>query len=233
MDDELPRVTLAHARGAEVMCRRRLEREYAGAKGNWAGSARFTVNNRLVEDARVAHTELRAPVPSDFPTPHDLFPEQQRLYRAAACGYLALFGARPARAVPADGWETELPELGVRLVGAPGLALERERGEPELRSLLLGVAGNRPLVDDQQRNVIVLRNASWVGSRPLHLVIADLVEGVVVEEVIDVAAAVPAAHEWLGARIAVIRERIADPVPKAGADCRACPFVNGCKAHAS
>ncbi|HEY5015013.1 MAG TPA: hypothetical protein VIK61_20170 [Acidimicrobiia bacterium] len=233
MDDELARVTLAHLRRAEAMCRRRLAREHAGLHGNWSPPARFAVANRLVEDARVAHAELRAPLATDFPSPSDLVPEQQLLYRAAAGGYVALFAQRPARAVVVDAWETELADLEVRLVGSLGLALETADGSPELRSLRLGVAGNRPLIDDAERRVLVVRSATWVGERPLRIVVVDLLEGAVVETEIDVAAAHPEALEWVAARVAVVRARAASPIAKAGADCRGCPFVPGCPAHAA
>jgi hypothetical protein len=232
-EDELERVTLGHLRAAETMCRRRLAREHAGLRGRWSPSPRYAVGNRIVEDARVAHAELRAPRAQDFPTPTDLFPEQQLVYRAAAGGYVALFGARPARAVTVDAWETEIPELEVRLVGSLGLVLETADGSPELRSLRLGLAGNRPLIDDGERRVLIVRSAAWVGARPLRLVVVDLLAGEIVEEELDVAAALPDALDWLTTRVAVVRARAADPVPKAGAECRGCPYIPGCRAHES
>jgi hypothetical protein len=231
MEEELERVTLSHLRRAETMCRRRLAREHAGLRGRWNPSPRFAVSNRLVEDARLAHTELRVARATDFPSPTDLAPEQQRVYRAAAGGYIALFESRPARAVTVDAWETELTELQVRLVGSLGLALETADGSPEMRSLRLGVAGNRHLIDDAERRVLVVRSAAWVADRPLRIVIVDLLAGEIVEEEIDVAAHLADAMEWVESRLAVVRERAADPVPKAGADCRGCPFVPGCRAH--
>jgi hypothetical protein len=231
VDDELGKVTLAHLRRAEAMCRRRLAREHLGLRGMRSPPARFAVANRLTEDARVAHAELRAPRASDFPSPHDLLAEQQHLYRAAAGGYVALFAERPARAVTVDEWETELPALGVRVVGPLGLALETVDGTPELRSLRLGVAGSRHLLDDAERRLLVVRSAAWVGARTLRVVVVDLLDGAVVEETLDVSAALPEALDWLAARVAVIRERASDPVPKAGADCRGCPYVPGCRAH--
>jgi hypothetical protein len=232
-EDELERVTLGHLRAAETMCRRRLAREHAGLRGRWSPSPRYAVGNRIVEDARVAHAELRAPGARDFPTPTDLFPEQQLVYRAAAAGYVALFGGRPARAVTVDAWETELPELAVRLVGSLGLALETADGSPELRSLRLGLAGNRPLIDDGERRVLIVRSAAWVGARPLRLVVVDLLAGEIVEEELDVAAALPEALDWVATRLGIVRARVADPVAKAGADCRGCPYVPGCQAHAT
>jgi hypothetical protein len=230
-EPELGRVTLGHLRRAESVCRRKLAREHLGLRGQWNPPARFAVANRLVEDARVAHTELRAARVGDFPAPVDLLPEQQRVYGAAAGGYVALFADRPALAVTVDAWETELPDFEVRLVGPLGLALETADGAPELRSLRLGIAGNRHLLDDAERRLLVVRSAAWVGDRTLRVVVVDLLAGAVVEEQLEVAAALPEALEWIKGRIAVIRERAADPVPKAGADCRGCPFVPGCKAH--
>src|SRR4029079_16907249 len=101
-----------------------LAREHMGAKGMRNPAGRFAVANRILEDARVAHAELRSPGASDFPTPSDLLPEQQRLYRAATGGYVALFSSRPALAVDIDEWETPLPDLEVRLLRPLGLALE-------------------------------------------------------------------------------------------------------------
>jgi hypothetical protein len=230
-DDELGRVTLAHLRGADSMCRRKLAREHAGLRGRWNPAPRYAVSNRLVEDARVAHAELRVARATDFPTPNDLLPEQQRVYRAAAGGYVAFFGARPAQAVTVDVWETELPDLAVRLVGPLGLALETADRSPELRLLRFGVAGSRPLIDDTERRVVVVRSAAWVGARPLRLVVADLLAGELVEEQLDVAAALSEALDWVAARVAVVKERVVDPVPKAGSDCRGCGFIPGCRAH--
>src|SRR5437868_831232 len=57
---EVPRVSPALLRRAEVMCRRRLAREYAGGKrnANRGADARFAVSNRISEDARLAQAEL-------------------------------------------------------------------------------------------------------------------------------------------------------------------------------
>jgi hypothetical protein len=233
VDDELPRVTLTHLRRADTMCRRRLEREHMGAKGNRSASARFAVSNRLTEDARVAHTELRSARLADFPTPIDLVSEQQRVYRAAAAGYVVLFADRPARAVTVDPWESVLDDVGMRLVASLGLALERADGSPELRILRIGVAGNRPMIDDADRRAIVVRSAPWVGDRRLALVVTDLLAGAIVEDTLDVDGALAEARSWIDARLAVVRERVADPVPKAGDDCSGCAFVSGCKAHLS
>jgi hypothetical protein len=231
VDDELPRVTLTHLRRADTMCRRRLAREHAGLRSMYSPAPGFAVANRLIEDARVAHAELRTARESDFPTPTDLVPEQQRVYRAAAAGYVAFFADRPARAVDVDAWETVLDELAVRLVGSLGIALEGADATPELRLLRIGVAGNRPLIDDVERRVLVVRSAPWAGARPVHVVLADLRAGELVEETLDVAGILPEARAWIDERVALVRERSADPEPKAGADCRGCAFVPGCKAH--
>ena len=76
-----------------------------------------------------------------------------------------------------------------------------------------------------------MRSAAWVGGRALRLVVADLLAGEIVEEELDVAAALPEALAWVATRVGIVRERAADPVPKAGAECRGCPYVPGCRAH--
>ena len=76
-----------------------------------------------------------------------------------------------------------------------------------------------------------MRSAAWVGAQPLRLVVVDLLAGELVEEQLDVAAALPEALDWVAARVAVVKERAVDPVPKAGADCRGCGFIPGCRAH--
>jgi hypothetical protein len=65
----------------------------------------------------------------------------------------------------------------------------------------------------------------------LRVVTVDLLAGAVVEDVLDVAGALADARAWIDDRVALVRERVTDPTPKAGEDCRGCPFVPGCKAH--
>jgi hypothetical protein len=89
------------------------------------------------------------------------------------------------------------------------------------------------MVDDADRRAIVVRSAPWVGGRRLALVVVDLLAAAIVEDTIDVEGELTDARAWVDARVAVVRERVADPEPKAGADCRGCAFVNGCKAHPS
>jgi hypothetical protein len=59
-EPECPRVTPSMLRRADLMCRRRLAREYAGGKrnANKSADARFSVSNRISEDARLAQPEL-------------------------------------------------------------------------------------------------------------------------------------------------------------------------------
>ena len=73
------------------------------------------------------------------------------------------------------------------------------------------MAGNRPLIDDAERRVLVVRSAAWVGARPLRLVVVDLLAGAVVEEELDVAAALPEALEWITDRVAVVRDACRRP----------------------
>ncbi|HEY5170540.1 MAG TPA: hypothetical protein VIK54_02315, partial [Acidimicrobiia bacterium] len=98
-DEELPRITPAHLRRADDMCRRRLAREVHGGKrnANRTANMRFAVSNRIEEDARLAQSELAEPRPEAFVEPRELEPEQRALYRAAARGYLDAFGGAIAQ----------------------------------------------------------------------------------------------------------------------------------------
>ena len=191
------------------------------------------MNNRITEDARVAHTELRAARVSDFPTPTDLISEQQRVYRAAAAGYVALFADRPARAVEIDPWEAELDGLDLRLVSPLGLALELADGSPEIRTLKIGVAGNRPLIDDADRRALVVARRRVGGHASAAARDRRPARGRGRRGRPRRRGRAARRARWIEQRVALVRERAADPVPKAGDDCRGCPFVPGCKAHFS
>jgi hypothetical protein len=237
--DDLPLVKPAHLRRADELCARKLACERAQRRDsfrNRAGDARFAVSNRIEEDARLAHTAMRSPRRSDFVLPRDLRPEQQRLYDAAAAGYITLFGDEPARAIPPDVLDpfgTELPEAGVRLAASIGIALERSDGHPELRILKIGAPrSGRPLVDDVDVQVAALRTVPWLRDGTLRLVAADLLELRREPPIeLDLAPTRRAATKFLVERNARIESRVARPKPVAGPDCSLCGFVAGCTAH--
>ncbi len=151
------------------MCRRRLAREHAGGKryANRSADARFAVSNRLVADARLAHTDPVLVRREAFVDPRDLEPEQRACYWAGVRGYLANFGDRPGRLADL-GWQTSLPDVGVDLVANVGLPLERADGSHELRMLKLG--GRRtgaPLLDPVELRCALDPYRS-VGARRAH-----------------------------------------------------------------
>ena len=225
----------AHLRRAEAMCRRRLAREHAGLRGSWNPPARFAVSNRLVEDARVAHAELRA-------ARADRFPGARPICSPSSSSST---GPRPAATWPSSPPARRAPSPSTRgrpssptstsgSSGSLGLALETADGAPELRSLRLGVAGNRPLIDDAERRVIVVRSAAWVGDRPLRRRRRRPARGRGRR-----GGARRRRRAARGARVGRGagrgRHASAPPTrsPKAGSDCRGCPFVPGCQAHAA
>ena len=228
--EELPRVTPSMLRRADEMCRRRLAREHRGSKrhANKGGDARFAVSNRVVADARLAQAEMGTPRAEAFVDPADLEPEQRHLYRAAVRGYLASFGDRPGRAVDL-GWRTVLPELGVELVGDPGLAIELPDGRKELR--VLGYGSRRGgTLDAVDVHVQLIRTAQWAPAG-LRIVAVDLVD----QETAEVTPVLPRDREvataWLAERVAAIKSHADHGGARAGSDCAWCPFVAGCERH--
>lgn len=234
-DDPLPKVTLRHLTRAEQLCPRRMAREHANRTGTRAANAAYRVANQLTEDVRLVHTGCTRPVDAHLRPTDDLAPEQQTLYRLAARWYVELYGNAAVRVLE-DGdaeWETEIPELGVRLVGKAGLACEDELGRSELRLLRFGDRRvPLELVDTPVVRFALLRRAAWIGVRTVHVTVADLMFGGWTEQTLDGAAALVGARAWLAERTEVIRRRVGDARPRLGIDCSGCPFIAGCEAHA-
>jgi len=234
-DAEAPRVTPALLRWAETMCPRRLAGVHHDRRGNRPSDARFRVANRVFDSARLAHTDVAVPSLDAFRAVDGLEPEEQRVYEAAARWYVTLFGERAVRSVDLDDWESPVAELGVRLVGPAGLAVEDADGRRELR--LLRVGARRPVVGDPLESIearfALERVAEWAGGGSLRLCVADLVQGALIEREVDVDRALEVdVRPWLAERVAVIRERLADATPEPGLECGHCRYVAGCSAHA-
>jgi hypothetical protein len=204
------------------MCRRRLAHEFAsGSKPSKLGDAAFEVSNRLIADAVTWH---RGDVVREhgFPDPNDLEPEQRAVYRAAARTYLRRFGH--ARVDVHDlGWSTDMPEIGVRLVGPAGIATTDDAGGHELRILRLSARR----IDSIDIRFLILRASAWA-TDSLRIVSVDLIDDDTSEYDIDIAAKLPEASEWLAARVEIIRARVHPRHTSAGADCRDCPCIPGC-----
>ena len=234
--DELPKVTVAFLRRVEELCPRRVAFDHQNRRGNRTAPARWRVANQLVDHARVAHVELSPPSPAAFTPLPDLVPEERRVYEASTRWYLQLFGDRAVRAVDGDDvdeWETPVPDLGVRLVGPAGLAVEDADGRAELR--LLRVGGADPETADPLGPVDVrfalLRRAQWLTGRSVHLVHADVLFGSLNEHMVDADAALDQLRPWLRERVSALHARIAHPDPRPGLECGRCRFVAGCSAH--
>jgi hypothetical protein len=234
-DDELPRVTRRHLRLGDDACGRRLAAELFRARDhhhNRAANVRFEVSQRVEADARLAHAEMRAPRPGDFPAARDLLPEQQRVHAAAAAGYLALFGDVAARASDAvDPFSTS--EAGVSLTGGVGIALDRADGGREVRALRIGHRADDGLLDDVDLRFGVLRIAPWAGGGRVDLVTADLLTLEQDRRTIDLETELQPARSWLTQRVEWIDDVAVAGRVRPGADCRDCPVVAGCRAHSS
>jgi hypothetical protein len=221
-------VTLAHLRRFDEICGLRLRHEQRDPRvpGRQqrakSDRGRYAVRGRLEADARVAHTEMRCATDADFPTPTDLFSEQQRAYRAAASAYVTLFATRPGRRDDVVGWSTERGDLGVQLVSSPGVALETADGV-ELR--VLGLTARRLDSDELRMARIRLRGTGIPSARYVR---ADLLGATLEETSIDVKATEAEDEEWLRPRVAALLRRAAARAPQVGSDCRDCLFVASC-----
>ena len=229
--ESLPRVTAGLLRAADTMCSRRLDREHRGARGNRRADTRFRVANQVVDDARLSHIDLGPPTPEHFRPATDLRPEQQRVYELAARWYVQLFAQDAVRSVDVE-FETPLDARGIRLVGPVGLPVEHASGARELRVLRLGrgPVPTEPLASAELR-FSVLRVADWAAGAPLRLVVADLIRGELVSQVVDVDEALPVLDDWLTETVGRIRDRTEAPRAEPGIECGWCPFIAGCGAH--
>ncbi len=235
VETEAPRITPALLRWADTMCARRLAGVHHDRRGNRPSDARFRVANRVFDSARLAHVDVAAPTPAAFRAVDGLEPEEQRVYETAGRWYIALFGDRAVRAVDVDDWESPIADLGIRLVGPAGLPVEAADGRRELR--LLRVGARRPVPADPLESVearfALARVADWAGRGPLRLCVADLVHGALAECELEVDRVLATdVRPWLEERVAVIRDRAADPTPQPGLECANCRYVAGCAAHA-
>ena len=179
---------------------------------------------RLFEDAQLC-TPRSDHRPEAFVDPRNLEPEE-RSSITAAVGCSDAFGDRPGRATDL-GWSTHLADLGVDLVDRPGIALDLPDGRRELRVLHLGTRHlGAPLLD----------GAAATGARPdrgmdpdqLTIVAADVIEQELQRETPDLARDRAEAHEWITARVELVKELAADGRTKVGSDCSGCPFIAGC-----
>ena len=233
-DDDLAKVMLAHLRDPGAICARRLAREHADGRGHASGTLRFAVSGRLEQCATLAQATMERPRAVHFPEPTELPPESRRMFATATRWYLAIFGDTVARCEDAGGFVTPRPDLGIRLVGPPGLRLVDEHGDPEMRLLRYGARDGVPtaLLDDAGVRFALLRHADWARTfgRPVRVTVADLILGDARTESIDPTSALPACETWLVEQVAAIRDRVADPVPTIGTHCAWCGFIGSCEA---
>ena len=196
---------------------------------NRTGDMRFAVSNRIEADARLAQAESGPPRPEAFVEPHELEPEQQALYRAAARGYLDAFGTQAATVVDL-GFRTALPELGVELSSNLGIAAELDDGGRELRKVLVGSRRDTKLFDAVDVRIALVRTEEWAPVQ-LDIVAVDVIEQRRASHSPDIDADRADAHAWIGDRVARVLELAADPRPQAGRDCQGCAFISGCTKH--
>jgi hypothetical protein len=235
-DEELlPRVTAANLRDPELQCGRRLALELDNRpRATRAANVRWRLSNRIGADIRLAHTELQAADPAWFHAGSELLPEELALYTVATRAYCALFADRPAIARDPIEWSTDVPDLGVRLLGPAPLLLDDEDGAPEVRLLRFH---QRELGPDLASSIDVqfvlarIRPGMHEGrdGPALRVCVADLVDGTYDEVTVDPYD--PAVDSWLGAGVAAVQLAADETRVRQGHECARCGYVPGCRAH--
>ena len=231
----LPKVTPYLLRRADTMCARRLAEEVDGGTRSDDPVNRARLREVFLEAVRNIHTEMRAPVISDFSgIGHALEPEEQLVLAQAARWYVQLFGTRPVM-LHEHGLDqpTESPRRGLRIGGWIDLTVVDAAGVKELRQFDLW-CGRTPAepTDPESVRLAVLRLSRWVGDDPLRVIWTDLVRGNQREAVVD-ARDIDTLRTWFDERVEVARRSIARPDAVNGPDCGQCNFVAGCPEHGS
>jgi hypothetical protein len=222
--EQLPALS-AYTLSQEPRCGLRAQRLLDGSRGAKMASTRFRLGQRVQEDAALAHSERRAPHPRDFPTPSDLTTEERAVYRAAASGYLVLFGDAPALTLDVPR-RVELDALDIELAGRPGLFVDTDDGT-ELR--MLRMSGTAPHITESQRHAVALLAGADLS--PIRAIVADLLslESATLTITSD---DVEPAYKWASERLAVWRDA-AGGAPVNHGGCLYCEFVWDCRMHRS
>jgi hypothetical protein len=226
--EAVTRVTPAHLRRGDDMCRRRLAHELRGGKkkANKVADMRFAVSNRIEADARLAQSEPGPVRAEAFVDPTDLEPEQVALYQAARRGYLEHFGGVSGTSVELA-WGRTLTDLDAELVANPGVGFVHTDGTHETRRIRVGSGSPLDAVDVA---AIVLITEEWA---PAELTIR-WVDVLTLDEQrleLDVARERADALEYVATRVERLRELAGDGRARAGRDCLGCPFIAGCPEH--
>jgi len=260
-DEPLPKVTPSMLRDPERSCPLRLSLAHAGRTGNRGGDGRWTVRDRLTEAVRYAHADGGDPRPRlESPRTDGLCEEEVAILRRALGSYAELF-PDPVEVLAGPPSERSFPELGVRLVGAPALAVRAvaasggSRGERsgggygegygddsgrvtggvtapvELRILRLGGPLPAPPPTVDPELLVALLLLGEPVPARIELTVSDLGSGRRASVATDGPEARREALGWLGGAVERLRSRTADPRPRVGLECGWCPYVAACPAH--
>ena len=209
-------------------CTQRLRRRLDGARGGWMGNARWSVGSRVSADARLAHSIMRAATAMDFPDPTDLVPEQIATYRAAASGYLAMFGDEAAEVVEIER-RRSFEAQGVSFAAGLGITVMTNQHPLEIRKL--SVTGRPPSIDRAARLAIALVVADQTSETTVRVVHADLISLELDAEDLNLSELIVEAESWFTGALAAAQARVADPHPKTGDECTYCEYIWDCAAH--
>ena len=230
---QLPRVTPYLLRRADDLCARRLASDISGAQGSDDAVNRAHLRSAFLDAAHTAHADGGRPRPAPWAPLPGLEPEERAVFEQAVGWYLQLFGDRPGHLVDHEcDRPTESARRGVRIGGWVDLAFVGADGRHELRQFDFW-GGRTPAdpLDVEGVRIAVLRLSRWFGDEPLDVTWADLVTGATATRTVVAATDLPPLVEHFDARLAVVRDRVRDPVATPGEDCGACRYVRGCPAH--
>ncbi len=196
---------------------------------------RWNVRTPLLDACRAAHAVSRRPTGAHFVPPGDLEPEEQALFRAAADGYLAIFGDQAVRSLD-HGCHRPTPSArrGLEIGGAVDLLVESDDGAIELRQLELW---RRPLEPDpldapEIRLAVLrlLRPLAALGAATLQVTHADVLAHVQTTRAVDLVGERDALVAWFDDRVAHLRRSIESAPPSPGSICGMCDWVHRCPA---
>ena len=225
--DELATLTSWDLRD-RPMCGEQLRRRLDGVTGQYIVTQRFQVASRLFGDIALAHSELRCATTADFPTPNELFAEQQHVYRAAANGYLALFGSVEAVALDPPR-SRSFPEHGIEFRAPKPLVVELADGATQIRTLQLR-SGVPTLNDATIMSFALVWHDTFTASS-IEYVVADLLALEVRTAMIDLSELRERAESWFEERLEHVRSVAAESRPVTGADCADCRYIWNCPPH--
>ncbi len=218
------------------MCGRRLAKTFTGSEKSHDPVHRSRLRDAFLATARDIHAELAVPQEQHFANVGNLLdpavlPEERAVLEQAGRWYVAMFGDRPAQ------WDDPGAELlterhGIRFGGWIDLPLRTADGGFELRQFELWGRRTPPAdpFDVDAIRLAFLRLKRWLNGEPLRAVWADLLQGVLVERVIE-SSERAVQIGWFDERLEIVARRSEEGIAKNDRYCGGCAVVSRCPEH--